>query len=231
MLAAANDAPVVASDADPRGSVDVELAPTQRIIAVGKNRSGKSTWFRQPDVCGALERAIVLDTKGEPPWVGFARSLGYEIRNGERAAIAALRDRDPPPRILVRCFDPLGDAGAELCEEIMRRPAQVGTAIVDECVHWCRGHEVCRGLRLIWTMAGMGLGGFAGTQRPVDIWNGFLSESDHRVIFRLELRSDRDKLEEFIPGVVEQAATLDKFWWLYHDAGQLGPAVLMRPVG
>jgi hypothetical protein len=30
--------------------------------------------------------------------------------------------------------------------------------------------------------------------------------------------------------VMEQAAVLDRYWWLYHSAGEFGPARLMRPV-
>jgi hypothetical protein len=207
----------------------VDLRPDLRIFDVGKTRSGKSTWLRQATVCGSLERAIVLDTKGERPWIEFAHRYGYEIVNGERAAIAAMLAPEPPPRILARCFDPFGDDALELCETIFR--TRYGTTVVDELAHWSAGHTTNRGLRWIWTMGGgLGIGGYGATQRPTGIWLGFISEADRHVIFRLELRRDRDTLEENGIAGVERAASLDRFWWLYHSADDFEPAALMRPV-
>ncbi len=181
---------------------------------------------------GALPRAIILDTKAEAAWITFARRYGYEIRNGEAAALAALRSPEPPPRILARCFDPLGSSAAELCELIFERRRAVGTCVVDEAGHWCKGRYTNRGLRLVWTMGGgLGLGGYVGAQRPVDVWNGFFSEADHYVVFRLDLEDDRETMEEKgVPGVIEQGRRLDRFWWLYHSADDFGPAALMRPI-
>lgn len=197
---------------------------------VGKTRFGKSSWIRQPTVCGSLERAIVLDTKFEQPWLEFARRFDYVVCDGEASAIAALRAPAPPPRILARCWDPLGRPGADLTQAIFDR--RFGTTVVDELAHWCRGHETTRGLRLIWTTGGgLGIGGYGCAQRPVDLWNGFISETDRRVIFRLELRDDEETLEaKGVPGVVGRASALDRFWWLYHSADDAGPAVLMAPV-
>ncbi len=145
-------------------------------------------------------------------------------------SIAAMSSPDPPERIVARCLDPLGDPGAELTQAIFDR--RFGTTIADELAHWCRGHETNRGMRLL-VGAGMGngLGLYGATQRPVDIWNGFISESLRHVVFRLELLSDRRTIEEKgVPGILARAGNLDRFWWLYHSADDFGPAVLMRPV-
>lgn len=210
--------------------VVVDLRPDLHLFICGKSRSGKTTWLQQPTVGGSLERGVVLDTAWRPEWVRFAHRYGWEICNSEAAALAALRSSDPPPRILARCLDPLGDAGAELTQAIF--DLRHGTTIPDELAHWCRGHETNRGLRLLVT-AGMGNGQglYGATQRPVDLWNGFISESLRRVVFRLELRSDRQTIEEKgVPGVVDRAGSLDRFWWLYHSADDFGPAALMRPI-
>lgn len=214
-----------------RGAVVVELRPDLHLIALGKSRSGKTTWLQQPTVAGSLERAIVLDTAWRPEWLTFAARYGYEICVGEAAAVAALRRPTPPERILARCLDPVGAPGEELTQTIFDANDS-RTTIADELAHWCRGQATTRGLRLI-TGSGMGRGQglYGGTQRPVDIWNGFISEALRHVIFRLELLSDRRTVEEKgVPGVVRQAGNLDRFWWLYHSADDFGDAVLMRPI-
>lgn len=209
----------------------MDLRPDLHIFVCGKSRSGKTTWLQQPTVCGSLERSIVLDTAWRPEWVTFAQRYGYEICAGEAAAIAALRRTSAPERILARCLDPIGAPGEELAQTIFdvndRR-----TTVVDELAHLCRGHETSRGLRLIvGSGMGRGQGLYGGTQRPVDIFNGFISESLRQVVFRLELLSDRRTIEEKgVPGVVARAGSLDRFWWLYHSADDFGPAVVMRPV-
>lgn len=182
-------------------------------------------------MAGSLERSIVLDTAWRPEWVTFAVRYGYEICVGETAAIAALRRPSAPERILARCLDPVGAPGEELTQTIF--DANDGrTTVADELAHWCRGHETSRGLRLIvGSGMGRGQGLYGGSQRPVDIFNGFISEALRHVVFRLELLSDRRAIEDKgVPGVVARAGSLDRFWWLYHSADDFGPAVLMRPV-
>lgn len=208
----------------------MDLRPDLHLFLCGKSQSGKTTWLQQRTVAGSLERAIVLDTAWRPEWLTFARRYGYTVCDSEAAALAAMRSPDPPERILARCLDPLGPPGEELTQAIF--DLRIGTTVADELAHWCRGHETNRGLRLIGGAGmGNGLGLYGATQRPVDLWNGFISESLRRVVFRLELLSDRKTIEEKgVPGIVGRAGSLDRFWWLYHSADDFGPAVLMRPI-
>lgn len=174
-----------------------------------------------------LQRAIILDTKGEPAWGGYARARGYRTVIGERAGRAAIAAGEL--RLLIRCLDPLGVEANAMVLEVYRRRAPT-TLIVDEALHWPTDvrDRNAYGLRLVLTAgAGLGIGVWAGAQRPVDLLPLFISESTHRILFRQELASDRRKLAGLIPGA-EAAGRLDAYWWLYHSPGER--IRLFRPI-
>lgn len=199
----------------------VSVGPAEHLLVVGQTRSGKSTWIRA--ALGILHRSnprrrvVVLDTKGEAQLRAWSRRHRYAFLVGPRAAAAALRHSRAPIRLHVLVHDPVSyDANALL--EALYATGNL-TVVFDEAMHWPKVGPLARGLRLLLT-AGMGrnVGVWAATQRPVDVANVFVSESIKRVVFRVELESDRKKLAGFIPGV-DGAAGLDRFCWLYHAAG------------
>lgn len=170
----------------------------------------------------------ILDTKGEGELLAWTRRHRYAYAAGERAALALLRSSRPPVRLHARVFDPRSREADDLLRLLYLGPP--ATVVVDEAMHWPRPDRNRHGMRLLLT-AGMGrwIGVWAATQRPVNVANEFLSESLHRVVFRLELESDRKK----IGGVVgDQAAArcagLDRFCWLYHAPGST--AVVYGPI-
>lgn len=176
---------------------------------------------------GGLQRAIILDTKGEPAWAKFARDRGYRTVIGERAGRAAIAAGEL--RLLIRCMDPLGAEANAMVLEIYRRRIP-NTVVVDEALHWPQDvrDRNAYGLRLVLTAgAGLGIGVWAGAQRPVDLLPLFISETQHRVLFRQELAGDRRKLAGLIPGA-ELAGSLDAYWWLYHCPGER--VRLFRPI-
>lgn len=163
-----------------------------------------------------LGPAVLLDTKMEArPLAPFARRHGYVVANGEAEALRLITSKKRPPRILARCYDPLGDTANELLTAIFYGPPT--TVFVDEAMHWSTAQTIPRGMRLLLTAgAGRNIGVWACTQRLVEVSNFFIYAGDpHFVVFRVA--PDEAKKIRHIPGV-EQTTRLPAYAWVYSPA-------------
>lgn len=194
----------------------VEVAPNSRLLVVGASRSGKTTWVRAriDDLRGPV---VFLDTKGERPTQEWAARRRFVFANGEGEGLRLVRRKDRPRRLIVRCYDPLGETANELLEALYHGPPT--TVVVDEAMHWSSKSQLPRGLRLIITAGGgRDVGVWSCSQRPVDVHNTFLSESSHRVLFKIELEDDQKKIAPLM-GLTRAGASaigrLEKYHWLF----------------
>jgi len=217
----------------PRGRAPAEIPPHGRVLVVGATRSGKTTWvlvqllqllrFTQLYV-------VILDTKGERPLHEFARRHRFTVAMGEAAGLREVRSSKRPHRLVVRCFDPLGDIANELLEALYN--GSPGTVVFDEAMHWSTKSQIPRGARLLMTAGGgRHIGVWACSQRPVEVSNFFLSESSHRVLFKIELEDDQKKIAPLLrlrdPRAIDGLA---KYHWLYKGDDPYEPVRHFAPV-
>lgn len=203
----------------------MEIRPDERLLLVGPSRSGKTTWALVKAL-PQLERAIVLDTKGERGLAEFAQRHRYVVANGEAEALRLITAKKPPPRILARCSDPLDATANAFLERVYSGPPT--TVFVDEAMHWSTAQTVPRGMRLLLTAGGgRGIGVWACTQRLVEVSNFFIYAGDpHFVVFRTA--PDELKKLRHVPGI-DRAGRLPEFCWVYTPAPII-PAVAFGPV-
>jgi hypothetical protein len=203
----------------------VEIRPDERLLLVGPSRSGKTTWALQKAL-PQLDRAVLLDTKGERGLAEFARRHRYVVANGEAEALRLIAGRKPPPRLLARCSDPLDDAANALLERVYAGPPT--TVFVDEAMHWSTAQRIPRGMRLLLTAGGgRGIGVWACTQRLVEVSNFFIYAGDPQFIVFRVAPDEAQKLRH-VPGI-EQATILPPYCWLYTPAPTVR-AVAFGPV-
>lgn len=213
------------------GDAPVEVPPSARLLVVGASGAGKTTWVR-----GALAQlrgpSVFLDTKGERETLEWARRHRYVIVVGEAEGLRRVRSAERPRRLLVRCLDPLGETSNDLLEALYHGPPT--TAVVDEAMHWSTRSAIPRGMRwLITAGRGRQIGVWACSQRPVEVSNFFLSESTHRVLFKIELEDDRLKIAPLMALSRRGApaiAQLERHHWLWKTDSAYEPLRHFGPV-
>lgn len=198
---------------------------------MGASRGGKTTWVR-----AAIDQlrgpVVFLDTKAERPTVEWAARRRFVVVNGEAAGIARVRAKDRPRRLLIRCWTPHSDEANELLEAIYHGPPT--TVVVDEAMHWSNKGFIPDGMkRLITAGGGRDIGVWACSQRPVDVHNAFLSESTHRVLFKIELPDDQLKIAHLMALPRRSAAAigrLEKYHWLWKTDSAYEPLRHFAPI-
>lgn len=167
----------------------LHLALDQRAFVCGKTGSGKSymarRWIR------GWRSGIAVDHK----WNGIpaAELPGWEVAEGFAAAIAAWPAH---PRLIVRPHPGDLDRGAGY-DELATRILRAGWTgwYDDEVANVAPVGRILVGLeRLFGEGRARNCPVLVATQRPIGVHNKLLSESDHLVIFRLQLAGDREKL-------------------------------------
>jgi len=69
--------------------------------------------------------------------------------------------------------------------------------------------------------AGRGIGLIMLSQRPRAIYNTLLSEAEHIFAFRLNLKTDRDKLKEIMGAEVEALRNIPYYHFAYYDGDNM----------
>lgn len=192
----------------------IDIHTNQRVVVVGKTRSGKTT------LVAALVRGL-----SRYVWCDFKHQV--EIRGARvvnwPAPPRALRERaivrfspDPSAGSVIEqfdrlCFDVLNDGNTML---IVDDAMMVTKANV--IPHWY--------LQVLTVGASRGVGCISVIQDPVHVHNALLSQSEHRIVFRVNVASHRKKLAGVCGDEIDHMAMhLDNYEFLYHHDGLRTP--------
>lgn len=185
------------------------IGPNQRVIAVGKTRSGKSVLVRT--YLAGYRNVVCLDTKGDVKWPEAGRVPVYtHLKDlGQLGAGKAI-------------FRPkLSERSPEHYDAFFRWIFERGNTIlwVDEIYSICEGQEIPFYLKALLTQgAALGIGVWICTQRPKFVPNFCFSEAEHFFVFRLNLEEDRAKVASWAgKSVMDNPPGKHGFWYVNPD--------------
>lgn len=179
---------------------------TSRAVFVGKTGCGKTTLAK--GILPLYKNVIVLDNKGmmkESDWKGFTVFKDFD-------SLIKADDKTCPKRI----FQPdIFNQSLELFDSFFKwiYHRQNTVVYIDEV------YSICESSRQIpFYYKGIltrgrerGIACFSATQRPMDIPNVILSESEFYFVFQLRLDADREKVEKITGIRREYQAELEDF--------------------
>jgi len=196
-----------------------DIAPTDRVLTLGRTGSGKSTLLRQLAhwryAQGDL--VIVIDPKGEfrvtPDDVIITEPEGF-LR-------VDLRPKHGKIKPLVYRPEPEFDE-PQFYEAVFKWVYQLKNCVVliDE-VYSVYGGTISnsRNLRALLTRGrSMNIAVYAATQRPRNIPLEILTESEHRFVFRLDLRDDRYRAYETTARAEFLEPVPERYSFRYHNS-------------
>jgi hypothetical protein len=199
------------------GSEPYRIRLRDRVFAVGKTGVGKSTAVRVL-VWDRLDNVAWYDMTGQE-----AEKLDAPTFTSMEDVEAALFPEDPSDAVKRFVYSPEvptlddWDRFCHLCYE-----ARNIHIVADELAAVYRDsgrtsptkwhHRVLSNGRK------MGVGHSGATQRPAHVPLACISECEHILVFRLKLKTDRDRMKDIIGEAASQAMDLPKYEYLYdHD--------------
>lgn len=197
----------------------IYIAPglTDRANLVGMTGSGKT--YLAEELLKSRPYVVVHDSKGRINWRGYTRytTLAGVVKAGDAGETRIIYAPD---------HNELVDAQkiAAFFQWIFYR--QNTTVYVDEVYAVCDGNQIPHYYHACLTRGReIGISVFSSTQRPKQIPQAILSESEHYYIFRLQLPQDRLKIREIVPISESQLLSLKKFQFYYctADGDNIGP--------
>jgi energy-coupling factor transporter ATP-binding protein EcfA2 len=197
----------------------MRIASNDRVIAVGKTGSGKTTLMRT--LTGNLTRLVVLDGKGSladwglGDWETERLSFVREGQGRLRAALPVGEGVDYWDRVISWALDQ-GDLTVYI-DEIGAIVPPGGRASTYLHALYTRGRE--------W-----GIGAWGSTQRPAWIPLICISECEHFFVFRLTMAEDRARMAQFMTERVMQTISEKYAFWYYSlESENLGLYKLRKP--
>lgn len=184
----------------------MKIKSNQRVTVIGKTGSGKSYWTKK--VIPQFKRVLLYDPKHEHkkdfPNAKVTSRLGKVQR----------WIKEDKFFIIYQPFDISPEQFNELCKSVFKRGNMV--LILDEVenlgdfVSW---HE-----KIIRMGRTRGVGIWHLIQRPCYIPSNYiLSESEHFIMFKISLKSDRKKIEGFVGDQAEELRTIKEYHYFYYD--------------
>ncbi|HXH82062.1 MAG TPA: hypothetical protein VNN07_03945 [Candidatus Tectomicrobia bacterium] len=190
----------------------IRIRTTERLLVVGKTRSGKTT------LVARLTAGV-----GRLVWCDFKHQQELPA-----ASVVVWPAPLPAGRVVVRFSpDPAHGSVSEqfdrVCYEVLRRGNTL--LVVDDAMMVTRGQTAPHWYLQVLTLgASRGVGCISIVQDPVHVHNALLSQSEHRFIFRVNVRSHRQKLAGICGDAIDPIAkSLDNFAFAYHHDGLRTP--------
>lgn len=206
-----------------------EIAPTpgDRVFIAGQTGSGKTTLARK--LLDARPYIVVVDAKGTLAWPGY--KLLFTVDD----AIRAGRNVEEHPRLIVRPSYKAMTDPTEM-DKLFRWVYLRGhtTLYIDETYGVTYGNTFLEHYGACLTRGReKGIEVWSGTQRPMDIPQIAISESEHAYVFFQKMPQDRLKIEQTTGIPRDAIAALPKRQFLYApQAGAVrGPLTLNLPSG
>lgn len=197
-----------------------EIAPTDRVLIVGRTGSGKSTLARV--LSYGYRNLVVVDSKHEEivPRATIVHSAG-ELRQvyPQRSTRVVLRP------------DPTDKKHADV-DEGLARALHYGRCriVIHEAVDFATSTSILPQLRRAAKVGrSLTVGLTVCSQRPMGLHNDVIAESEHVFIFDLQLPGDREKLA----GVVGEGAlerVTEPYAFLYYGPTTGGDVVRCPPL-
>lgn len=203
----------------------MKLQGNSRVAVIGKTGSGKT--FLSEYLLRNVGRLVVFDVKGNLKnrfgLVDYSAKLWRRFMRGEK--------------FRVRITAPIGKNVdlVNLYDEYFRQIYDTGDCIVyiDEVYGVTGGaNYLAPYLTALYTRGReLGVGIVACTQRPTFIPNFILTESEYFFVFRLQLESDRKKIENIVGSSVEIPRKDTNGFWFFDtskDGGKYYEKLLTR---
>lgn len=182
------------------------IKSNQRVAIIGKTGSGKSYLIRK--VSHQFKRVLFFDPKHEHG------DLKGQTTHTVETTKKVLEKKDNF-FIIYQPYDLSPETWNEVCEAVFRKGNMV--VVMDEVERWSSPRVVEWHDKIIRMGRTRGIGIIHLIQRPAFIDNYILSESEHFIIFNLNLESDRKKVEGVIGEVAEKARDLTAYHFLYYS--------------
>jgi hypothetical protein len=199
---------------------ELVIAPTQRVLILGRTQTGKSTLARA--LFYGISRLVVIDQKWEEELArGVVVYTPDEFRRTypQRSTRVVFR---PDPTV-----KRAADVGEVIQRVLQHRRARL---VVHEAVDYATPHWIEPNLRrALKTGAFLEVGVTVCSQRPIGLHNDAISESEHVFVFDLALAGDREKLAELgVPELLERPEVEHGF--LYYGPSTGGRAIRCSPI-
>lgn len=200
-----------------------EIVPgrSDRALLVGQTGSGKTVLAE----CLLQFRryVVVCDPKRRIQWTGY--TIHQTLKSLTQAKGDKLIYR--PSHDAIREWDSTDDEVQRFFEWVYRRGNT--TLYVDESYMVTRGEELPRFYHAALTQGReLGVETWSATQRPMNVPQVIMSESEHVYAFRLRMPQDRAKVERIcgIPDSLLEDIPKHRFYYARQDDEPIGPLML-----
>jgi len=193
----------------------IDINTSQRVFVCGKTRSGKSVFAKS--LLYMYPRILVHDRKHEHT-IDLTMHQHFSVVHDTHTLVMAIQKG--VKKILYQPADPAVEDFDEVCKIVF----QTGNMaiMVDEAASYVSSSQIPFWFGEILRLGGLrGVGCIMLSQRPRAIHNTLISECEYIFCFRLQLKTDRDKLREVIGEEVEILRDIPYYHYLAYDGDNI----------
>lgn len=195
----------------------MKIKSNQRVVVVGKTGSGKSYWTIRN--ISKFKRVVFFDPKHE-----HSKNFPVAMKTQKLSDLKNFM-KNKEYFILYQPFEISEESFNELCKICFKKGNVVLCLDEVERLKFVYWHE-----KIIRMGRKRGVGIWHLIQRPSFIPSNYiLSESDHLILFKLNLKADRNKIAGIIGEKAEELRTLKEFHYLYYNVLDDEPT-LCKPI-
>jgi len=199
----------------------IQIQSNSRVFVTGKTGSGKTYWAITQLL--GYGRIVFHDRKWENH--NLIRTLHFTPAHTPEELIWLIQHNKK--RIL---YQPNADGEEDfntVCE-IIYKTGNIAI-MVDEVGSYTTGNRIPHWFSEILRLGrNRGIGVISLSQRPKEIPNTIISESEFIIMFRLQLKDDRRKLEGVVGEGAEYLRTIPPYYFLIWDGSELTPHAPVR---
>ena len=199
----------------------INIPANARVFCCGMTGSGK-TYFAKT-LLHAYNRIVFHDRKWENH--DLIKTLHFTLAHTPEELIWLLQRNKK--RILYQPNADGEDDFNNVCE-IIYKTGNIAI-VVDEVGSYTTGNRIPHWFSEVLRLGrGRGIGAISISQRPKEIPNTIISESEFKIMFRLQLKDDRRKLIGVVGDGAEYLRIIPPYHFLYWDGYNLVPHAPVR---